>query len=374
MSGLLPPPAAALAATSCAPGRSRHYTSLDIALLAGVSQSTVSRALSGSRSIGAETRRRIEAIAESLDYRVDLRARHLRTQTTGALTLLMFAGTRAEPAELNPFFLAMLGGITQAANRRGFDLIVSLQQLSADWHADYLGSRKSDGLILLGYGDFRRFEQTLRQLVAQQTRFVRWGSVQAGQAGLSVGCDNAAGAAEATRHLIACGRRRIAFIGDRSSSSPEFRERHRGYRTALGEAGLRPDPQLQVDARVLGLHAGAVALDQLLGRGVPFDAIVAASDQIAIAAINGLHRAGLRVPDDVAVVGFDDIPLSALTSPALTTVRQDPALAGEHLVEVLTAAIAGRPAESVLLAPQLVVRESCGRDQFGIRPPRARRA
>lgn len=340
------------------PAAGTHYTSLDIALLAGVSQSTVSRALNGSRSIGAATRQRITAIAESLDYHVDLRARHLRTRKTGALTLLMFAGP--DGSELNPFFLAMLGGITQAANRRGFDLIVSLQQLSADWHADYLGSRKSDGLILLGYGDFRRFEQTLQQLVAQQTRFVRWGSVQPGQAGLSVGCDNAAGAAAATRHLIAQGRRRIAFVGDRSAGSPEFRERHRGYREALREAGLAADPQLQVEAALLDLHAGAEAVARLLARGARFDAIVAASDQIAISAMNGLHRTGLRVPQEVAVVGFDDIPLSALTTPALTTVRQDPSLAGEHLVDLLTAAIDGRAAGSVMLAPQLVVRESCG--------------
>jgi len=341
-------------------GNGKRYTSLDIALLAGVSQSTVSRALSGGQAISADKRQRIQAIAEALDYRVDLRARNLRTRTTGALTLLMFAGTRADQSELNPFFLAMLGGITQAANRRGVDLIVSLQHLSADWHADYLGSRKSDGLILLGYGDFRRFEQTIQQLAAQRTRFVRWGSVQPGQIGLSVGCDNAAGTAEATRHLIASGRRRIAFIGDRSASSPEFRERHRGYCAALTESGLRPDPRLQVNARLLGLHAGADAVRRLLERQVPFDAVVAASDQIGISALSALHRAGRSVPADVAVVGFDDIPLSALTTPPLTTVRRDPIQAGERLIDVLTAEIEGRPTASVMLAPQLIVRESCG--------------
>lgn len=341
------------------PASGKQYTSLDIALLAGVSQSTVSRALSGSPLIGAATRERIEAIARSLDYRVDLRARHLRARTTGALTLLMFAGAPRK-TELNPFFLAMLGGITHAANRRGYDLIVSLQQLSADWHADYLRSRKSDGLILLGYGNFRRLEQTLEQLVVQQTRFVRWGSVQPGQAGLSVGCDNAAGAAEATRHLIAGGRRRIAFLGSRSAGSPECRERHRGYREALRDAGLHADPRLQVDAPLLGLHAGANAVSRLLARDLPFDAIVAASDQIAISAINALHRRGLRVPADVAVVGFDDIPLSALTTPALTTVRQDPTRAGERLVDVLTADIERRAASSAMLAPRLIIRESCG--------------
>ena len=338
----------------------RHYTSLDIALLAGVSQSTVSRALAGSRSVGAATRQRIQSIAEALDYHVDLRARHLRTQQTGALTLLMFADPGLGDAGLNSFFLAILGGITQAANRRGLDLIVSLQQLSADWHADYLRSRKSDGLLLLGYGDYRRLERTLRQLVAQNTPFVRWGSVEPDQPGISVGCDNAAGSASVTRHLLALGRRRIAFLGETGRRSPEFRERHRGYRQALREHGLRADSALQVDADLNALHAGAQAVEQLLESGTRFDAIVAASDQIAISAIGRLARAGLRVPDDVAVVGFDDLPLSALSTPALTTVRQDPLLAGEQLVAALVEQIHGGKPDSVLLPPRLVLRESCG--------------
>lgn len=344
----------------CLPAGGLQYTSLDIALLAGVSQSTVSRALSGNPCVGAATRQRIQEIAAGLDYHVDLRARHLRTRKTGALTLLMFAGQEGGHAELNPFYLAVLAGLTLAANRRGYDLIVSLQQLSSDWHADYLRSRKSDGLILLGYGDFRRLDKTLRQLVAQQTRFVRWGSLRSGQSGLSVGCDNVAGAAAATRHLLANGRRAIAFLGEVSASSPECRERHRGYGLALREAGLNAHPDLRVDAALDRPHAGAEAVSQVLAGGLPFDAIVAASDQIAISAVSELHRRGLRVPEDVAVIGFDDIALSALTTPALSTVRQDPLQAGEHLVELLTASIEGRTAESVVLTPRLVVRESCG--------------
>ncbi len=357
------------------PANGYHYTSLDIALLAGVAQSTVSRALSGSTAIASATRQRIKTIADALDYHVDLRARRLRTRKTGTLTLLLFAdqpGASPEAsrpagatqaggqAELNPFFLTILGGITLAANRRGYDLIVSLQQLSSDWHADFLRSRKADGLILLGYGDFRRLEKTLRKLVAQQTPFVRWGSVRSGQPGLSVGCDNAGGAAAATRQLLANGRRRIAFLGDRSAASPEFRERHRGYSEALREAGLRADPALCVDAALQHRHAGAEAVSRLLDQGRRFDAIVAASDQIAISALSALHRHGLRVPADIALTGFDDIPLASLTTPALSTVRQDPIQAGEHLIDLLTAEIEGRATQSVLLAPQLIVRESCG--------------
>ncbi|MCK7594319.1 LacI family DNA-binding transcriptional regulator [Pseudomarimonas salicorniae] len=339
---------------------SGHYTSLDIALLAGVSQSTVSRALNGSRSVGTATRQRIETIARELDYHVDLRARHLRTQQTGALTLLMFADPALGGGGLNPFFLAMIAGITEAANKRGYDLIVSLQQLSDDWHGDYLRSRKSDGLILLGYGDYQRLQRTLRELASHDTRFVRWGVVQADQPGLSVGCDNREGCRRATAHLLALGRRRIAFLGEHSSRSPEFRDRYLGYGDAVRAAGLRVDPRLCINARLNELHAGAGAVARLLATAVPFDAVVAASDQIAISAMGSLQRAGIRVPEDVAVVGFDDLPLGALSSPSLTTVRQDPMLAGERLVATLVAQIGGGRSDSVLIPPQLIVRESCG--------------
>lgn len=342
----------------------RPSTSLEIAALAGVSQSTVSRALNGNRRVGAETRQRILDIAAALDYRVDLRASHLRTRQTGALTLLLFADDAPEGCGLNPFYLSMIGGITQAASRRGLDLIVSLQQLSRDWHADYLRSRRSDGLILLGYGDYRRFEATLGELVARRTPFVRWGCVDADQPGVSVGSDNVAGAAQATRHLLALGRRRIAFLGDRDADSPEFRARHRGYREALEEAGLALDPALQADADLNAMHAGAAAIERLFASATAFDAVVAASDQIALSAINRLHRAGHRVPESVAVVGFDDVPMSALASPALTTVQQDTRLAGECLVESLVAQIEGRAVASRMIEPRLVIRASCGAGQF----------
>src|SRR5690606_3910574 len=131
---------------------------------------------------------------------------------------------------INPFFHSMLGSITRACARHGYDLLVSFQQLSDDWHADYEDSHKADGLILLGYGDYLQSRKRLEQLEAQGTHFVRWGAALPGQPGISIGCDNFQGGREATRHLVSRGRRRVAFIGDASDRYPEFRERHRGYR------------------------------------------------------------------------------------------------------------------------------------------------
>ncbi|MFZ5841983.1 MAG: LacI family DNA-binding transcriptional regulator [Pseudomonadota bacterium] len=338
----------------------KKYTSTDIALMAGVSQPTVSRAIAGSPAVKEATRQRILQIAEQLDYHVDLRASRLRTMQTGTLTLLMFADSVDQRATLNPFFLSMIGAITRATARRQYDLLVSFQQFSSDWFADYEKSRKSDGLILLGYGDFQELERRTADLQRTDTHFIRWGAHHPLQSGVAVGCDNVGGGRRVTEHLLAQGRRRIAFIGDISTRSPEFRDRYLGYVAALQAAGLAADPALRIDAGISDALSGCHATAALLKKQRRFDAIVAASDQIAIAAQRALHAAGLRVPDDVAVVGFDDIPLADLMTPALTTMRQDTDRAGELLVANLLKLINGQTVESVTLDAELVVRESCG--------------
>ncbi|UNK41634.1 LacI family DNA-binding transcriptional regulator [Luteimonas sp. S4-F44] len=332
-------------------------TSLDIAHLAGVSQPTVSRALRGHPSVSRDTRERILAIARELNYKVDKNASNLRCQQSGTLALLFFE----EPADdaINPFFLSMLGAITRACALRGYDLLISFQQLSSDWHADYEDSHKADGLLLLGYGDYLQARDRLQQLVEQGTRFVRWGAALPGQPGVSIGSDNFQGGRAMAEHLLAQGRRRIAFLGDASARYPEFQERHRGLAAALAEAGLAAGPALQVDA-VTSEHSGFEAVRALLARGTPFDAIFAGSDLIAIGAMKALHEHGLRVPDDVAVAGFDDIPLAAFVTPGLSTVQQDTRQAGALLVDTLIAQIEGAPAESQTIPGRLVLRGSTG--------------
>ncbi|NQD37329.1 LacI family DNA-binding transcriptional regulator [Permianibacter sp. IMCC34836] len=338
----------------------KRYTSTDIALMAGVSQPTVSRAIAGSPVVKEATRKRILQIAEQLDYHVDLRASRLRTMQTGALTLLMFADSLTDRATLNPFFLSMIGAITRAAARQHYDLLVSCQQFSSDWFADYEKSCKSDGLILLGYGDFHELEQRMRLLGQHDTHFIRWGAQYPEQTGASIGCDNVGGCRRVTEHLLEQGRRRIAFLGDISRCSPEFSDRHAGYVSALTAAGLHADPALRQDAGVGEAQSGFHAAQRLLASGQAFDAIVAASDQIAIAAQRALHRAGRRVPDDVALVGFDDIPVAELLTPSLTTMRQDTDRAGELLVTQLIQRIHGQAIDNITLDAELIVRESCG--------------
>ncbi len=332
-------------------------TSLDIAHLAGVSQPTVSRALRGSPMVNEETRRRILAIAEQLNYKVDKNASSLRRQHSGTLALLLFEDPTSDESHIKPFFLPMLGSITRACARHGQDLLISFQQLSDDWHADYADSNKADGLILLGYGDYLAYQGKLEKLVEQGTLFVRWGAVLPDQPGLSIGCDNLGGGRQAGAHLAALGRKRVAFLGDASSHYPEFHDRYLGCDQALREAGAAMDPALQIDAES-SEDSGYAAAQALLDRNAPFDAVFAASDLIAIGAMRALIERGLRIPEDVAVIGFDDIPAARIATPALTTVFQDTNRAGELLVEALTKLVDGEPAESLRLATSLVVRKS----------------
>ena len=139
-------------------------TSLDIAHIAQVSQATVSRALRNSPLVRPETRARIQQIAAELGYTTDRSAAGLRTRRSQTLALLLFEESPDE-AQINPFFLNMLGHITRAAARRGFDLVVSFQQQSEDWHTDYTVSNRADGLILLGYGDYVSYADRLKRLV-----------------------------------------------------------------------------------------------------------------------------------------------------------------------------------------------------------------
>jgi DNA-binding LacI/PurR family transcriptional regulator len=220
-------------------------------------------------------------------------------------------------------------------------------------------SNRADGLILLGYGDYVASMPRLRRLADSGAHFVIWGPIVAGMSGHYVCSDNRGGAEQAVRHLVALGRRRIAYAGSTSDQWPEFQLRHAGYVQALRQAGIEPEPRLAVEAQsseAAGYAAGLTLLDS----GVGFDAVFAASDRIAIGIIGALRDRGHSVPHDVAVVGFDDIAAAAYFNPPLTTVQQDTQLAGDLLVDNLLQLIDGETPEPALIQPKLIVRASCG--------------
>lgn len=336
---------------------SRRPTSFDIAALAGVSQPTVSRALSGNPAVSAETRARVFAAAEKLHYKVDKNASSLRRKQARTLAALFFEDPTPDDTLINPFYLSMLGAMVRACAARGYDLLISFQQLSDDWHVDYEDCRKADGIILLGYGDYLLHRPRLEQMVAHGTHFVCWGNPRAAEFGAVVGSDNEQGGYDATRHLLDVGRRRIAFIGTATEAYPEFLHRHEGYCRAHREAGLALDEGLSVHAGPSEAE-GRAAVAELERRGPLPDGIFASSDLAAIGAIHALAERGLLVPRGVSVVGFDDLAAAGYANPPLTTVAQDAKAAGAALVEALIERIENEQAACRLLPVQLKVRGS----------------
>lgn len=340
----------------------KKATSFDIAHMAGVSQSTVSRALSDSPLVNKETRDRVKQIALDLNYKVDKNASNLRKQHSQTLALLLFEDPTNDDSLINPFFISMLASITKATADAGYDLLVSFQNLNDDWHAEYEDSNKADGLILLGYGSYTDYEYKLSQLEEQGTRFLRWGAPDENHPGVSIGSDNFLGGYMVARHLIGLGHRKFAFLGEANVGAPEFLARYDGCQKALNEAKVDTSSMLQIDAISTDLD-GFEAAKKLLAQIdhiSELDAIVCASDLIAMGCIRAIKSKGYKVPNDIAVVGYDNIQVSEFASPPLTTVHQNTLLAGELLVGNLLKMIKNVPVDDLLMQPELIIRQSCG--------------
>ncbi|MCR5868870.1 LacI family DNA-binding transcriptional regulator [Aquincola sp. J276] len=327
----------------------------DIARLAGVAVSTVSRALAGSPLVNEATRLRVLEIARSLDYTVNVGARNLRRQQNDTVAVIVPRATSTEQSLTDPFFLSLIGSVADALTDQGRDMLLSridAQQLQAAAQP-YLTGRAM-GVIVIG--QWNHHDQ-LNALALRGVPFVVWGTCMPGQAYATVGSDNVEGGRIATAHLLDRGARHIAFVGD--TTMHEMAHRHDGWRLAHEARGLQPEPAL---LRSVPLMRSAITadIDALLASGQPLDAVFASSDLAAITVIGALHRHGLRVPQDVAVVGYDDIVTAAHLQPPLTTVHQPVDEGGRRLVQQLLDQVAGRRPPPVVLPAQLVVRGSSG--------------
>ncbi len=332
-------------------------TSFDIAHLAGVSQSTVSRALRNSPLVNQKTKDKVFEIARTLNYKVDKSASNLRRRHSQTIALLLFEDPTTDDSMVNPFFLTMLGSITKTCAEAGYDLLVSFQQLSTDWRADFEDTNKADGIILLGYGDFAEHQPILKALWESNTHFICWGLLD-NDYGVSVSSNNFKGGHDVTRHLIQQGREQLCFVGEANRHFPEYLDRFLGFKKALEHADLGGKSPMQIAATE---EASAyTAVRALLASGQVLDALVCASDLIAIGAMRALGEAGAMIPEDVAIVGYDDIPASKYAVVPLTTVRQNTRLAGELLVNNLIRLIKGEKVQTHMMDAELVIRQSCG--------------
>jgi LacI family transcriptional regulator len=331
----------------------------DVAARAGVSHQTVSRVINGNGLVAAGTRARVLQAIQELEYVPSALARGLSSDRTHTLGMV--------GADVSDYFFAQaVAGAEAEARKHGLFLVIGSLEPAADGdERGYLRlmlERRVDGLVLArpvldpGMGALLASLAERLPLVVIAARLHLPGVD-------TVEVDNRQGGLDATRFLIEQGHRGIATITG-PLAWPHARDRLASYRVALRRAGLKADPALVARCRDWGLESGRKAAARLLETGQPFTAIFAHSDLLALGAITELRARGLRVPEDVAVVGYDDIPVASFVDPPLTTIRQPMRQVGARAVEILLDKIAAvrshaasRPGRHLLRA-ELVVRKS----------------
>ena len=335
-----------------------RVTSFDVAAEAGVSQSTVSRALAGDPVVSEATRLRVAEAARRLNYYVDNNAARLRTGKTGTLAVVVICRPDEDRKDLNPFTYALLGSICAAASARGFETLVSFQDGPANFSGRYEEQRKADGLIVIGTTQNEAAWDYYRELAQSGMHWVCWGSPYDELEWIR--SDNHEGARLATGHLIERGCGKIACIGSVASLQRQFEERYNGYAERMERAGLEPW-LVEIENDLPREEQGRRAAQALITSGQPCDGLFAVCDEIALGALRELADMGIKVPQQIALIGFDGIRASANAMPPLSTVQPDFAAAGAMMVDKLLAGIAGDSHEQRRVPVTLVVRESTRR-------------
>jgi DNA-binding LacI/PurR family transcriptional regulator len=332
------------------PARVRNIS--ELARIAGVSAGTVSRALAGKSIVNTETRERIQALAAQHGFRPNQMARRLRTQRTNVIGIVIPLGHERRQHLSDPFFMTILAHLADAVTESGYDLMLSrIIPDAEDWLERIVESGLLDGVLLIGQSD--QFE-VIERVARHYRPMVAWGSHLPGQIHCAVGVDNRLGGRLAGERLIARGCRRIAFLGE--VRSIELQQRYLGLQDAAAAAGIAPPVQLDTHLASDIMAAEIAAhLDRVVGE---IDGIAAASDGIAIRTVRALVDRGIRVPDQMAITGFDDLPLAEQTVPRLTTVRQDLVTGAKAMVEALFRRMEGMDAPSVEMTPTLIERDT----------------
>jgi DNA-binding LacI/PurR family transcriptional regulator len=326
----------------------------DLARLAGVSTSTVSRALSGSTLINEETRERIQALARQFNYTINSVATNLRSGVKRTIAVVVPYEMASRQSFADPFLHGIIGSLADALTERGYEMLLSRMDADRlDMAAALIDGGRAAGLILIG--QWRHHDQ-LNAMAERGLPMVVWGARLPHQNYCIVGGDNVLGGRLVAEHLLAQGRRRMVFLGD--AGLPEVAQRYRGFAQCLRKNALPLLEQQRAAASFLA-DSGRKAMLALIDANPTLDAVFASSDLLAMAAIGALRERGRRIPADVAVVGYDDVELAAYFNPPITTVRQPIHEAGGRLVETLLSLIKGQSLPvSAPLETQLIVRES----------------
>lgn len=329
-----------------------RMTMSGLAKLSGVDISTVSRALNDSPLVNGKTKDHILKLAHETGYAINARARNLRKQSSQTLGIVIPVYPGSHQNLSDPFFLEMIAAVSQAAAKFDYDLIINLPNSPSEIaERRLLLSGKADGLIVIGQAG--RIER-LRSLGDAADRVVVWGGMIEAADYTLVGSDNFEGGRLVGEHLKDIGRHRVVFLGD--IDLPEVELRYNGLMSVWNGDG--PDTSVKHVRSSFDGHEAYRQMLALCEGAESFDAVFAASDVLAIAAIHALQSKGLRVPEDVAVVGYDNIGQAAMISPGLTTIDQNITLGGEILVNTLVDKIAGNPVRATLTPTKLVIRGS----------------
>jgi DNA-binding LacI/PurR family transcriptional regulator len=340
---------------STEPGNGRGVTLDEVALAAGVSRATVSRVVNGNPKVGEDAKRDVERAIEKLGYIPNPAARSLVTRRSDSIGVVI-----PEPTSFlfgDPFFPRLLRGIGAALSSRELQLVLLMPQSPREESRveRYLTAGHVDGVLLVSlHGD----DPLPMHLAARHVPAVIGGRPPRGAAVSYVDVDNEQGARSAVEHLIAGGRRRIATVTGPLDMGAAV-DRLAGYHQALAAAGIASDADLQASGG-FSQPGGAEAMRQILDARPDIDAVFAASDLMASGAMQVLRAAGRRIPEDVALVGFDDSPIVDSTDPPLTSVRQPIEEMGREMVRLLLEHTAdpGSVPRKVILATELVPRRS----------------
>ena len=331
----------------------RRATSSEVARLAGVSRSTVSFVLNQTPgiAIGQETRERVLAAAAELEYVPNALARGLVSGEAKTIGLVV---SRAAHLRVDAFIPQMLYSLAKYSHAYGYRVLLETTDDASQPEAylKLIRSRQIDGLIAL---NMRSDDRRVLSLLERSFPLVLLGSTPKGQAEV----DGVVSARKATRHLLQLGHRRVAHVAFAPEAYLATQDRLRGYRLALEEAGV-PYDQALVRYADFSAESGYLAMQPLIAERPT--ALFAGNDTVALGAMAAILERGLRIPDDIAVVGYDDIPTAAYFAPPLTTIRTDPVEQAKLAVELLIRRIQGAPSDPPELPADLplIVRDSCG--------------
>ncbi|UAB79839.1 LacI family DNA-binding transcriptional regulator [Erythrobacter sp. SCSIO 43205] len=334
--------------------KNARITSFDVAERAGVSQSTVSRALSGSAVISEATRQKVISAAQEMGYFVDERAARLRRGHTGTLAVVVICMPGSGARDVNPFSYALLGGICAAAADLGLEVLVSLQAEEDKLFGHYVERGQAEGLIVIGTTanlpawEYFREIGTSAELTGAPVAF--WGSPLGDLD--RVLSDNEAGARAAADHLIDQGAKNLVCIGSLGSPQRQFAERVEAFLAQARLRGVKAE-LIEIEPADARRDQGRQAAEKLLIEHPTCDGVFAVCDALAFGVLDALQAGGKTVPEDIRLVGFDGIPASEMTTPALTTIEPDLDMAGRMLVQTVAGSLAGEGADAAKARPKV---------------------